>query len=214
MPHAMGSPVARAAALLQLCSIVVAHNGGPHGVMNVGVITVPQQQVVVVERLGKFHKMLPAGLHFCVPYPIDHLRMHDLKERPYHLEKTPGITRDNVDLIMDGVVYLRIVDAYRANYAISDPIEAMLILAQTTVCSYPSPNPHPSPSPTSNPNASPNPNPSPDPKQVRSKIGEMTLDQARGMRALGLQPGVCAGLQLGCVRLHPTKPPRADVQEP
>ena len=134
MSHAMGSPVARAAVLLQLCSIVVAHNGGPHGVMNVGVITVPQQQVVVVERLGKFHKMLPAGLHFCIPYPVDHLRMHDLKERPYHLAKTPGITRDNVDLIMDGVVYLRIVDAYRANYAISDPIEAMLILAQTTVC--------------------------------------------------------------------------------
>ena len=131
--------------LLQL-SVVVAHNGGPHGLMNVGVITVPQQQVVVVERLGKFHKMLPAGLHFCMPYPIDHMRMHDLRERPYHLEKTPGITRDNVDLIMDGVVYLRIVDAYRANYAISDPIEAMLILAQTT---------------------------------VRSKIGEMTLDQVR-----------------------------------
>jgi regulator of protease activity HflC (stomatin/prohibitin superfamily) len=103
-------------------------------VLNIGVITVPQQQVVVVERLGKFHKMLPAGLLFCMPYPIDHMRMHDLKERPYHLAKTPGITRDNVDLIMDGVVYLRIVDAYRANYAISDPIEAMLILAQTTVC--------------------------------------------------------------------------------
>ena len=199
MPHAMGSPMARAAALLQLCSVVVGHNGGPHGVMNIGMVTVPQQQVVVVERLGKFHKMLPAGLHFCFPYPIDHMRMHDLKERPYHLAKTPGITRDNVDLIMDGVVYLRIVDAYRANYAISDPIEAMLILAQTTVRSYPNPNPSPgpspspSPSPSSSPDPSPSPNPSPspspspsptlsltpDPKQVRSKIGEMTLDQAR-----------------------------------
>ena len=146
-PQAMGSlgsRLARSAALLQLCSIVVAHTGGPHGVMNIGVVTVPQQQVVVVERLGKFHRMLPAGLHLSFPFPIDTMRMHDLKERPYHLAKTPAITRDNVDLIMDGVVYLRITDAYRANYAIADPIEAMIILAQTT---------------------------------VRSKIGEMTLDQ-------------------------------------
>ena len=140
----LGSPVARSAALLQLCSIAVAHTGGPHGVMNIGVVTVPQQQVVVVERLGKFHRMLPAGLHFSFPFPIDTMRMHDLRERPYHLAKTPAITRDNVDLIMDGVVYLRITDAYRANYNIADPIEAMIILAQTT---------------------------------VRSKIGEMTLDQ-------------------------------------
>ena len=102
--------------LLQLCSIAVAHTGGPHGVMNIGVVTVPQQQVVVVERLGKFHRMLPAGLHFSFPFPIDTMRMHDLRERPYHLAKTPAITRDNVDLIMDGVVYLRITDAYRANY--------------------------------------------------------------------------------------------------
>eukprot|EP00320_Phaeocystis_rex_P020799 CAMPEP_0119073820 /NCGR_PEP_ID=MMETSP1178-20130426/69140_1 /TAXON_ID=33656 /ORGANISM="unid sp, Strain CCMP2000" /LENGTH=341 /DNA_ID=CAMNT_0007055937 /DNA_START=69 /DNA_END=1094 /DNA_ORIENTATION=+ len=136
---------ARAVVVLQLCGGVAAsHEGRSHGVMNIGVVTVPQQSMVVVERLGKFHRMLPAGLHFTMPYPIDHMRMHDLRERPYHLAKTPGITRDNVDLIMDGVVYLRIVDAYRANYAVSDPIEAMLILAQTT---------------------------------VRSKIGEMTLDQ-------------------------------------
>ena len=142
----MGSlgSLARAAALLQLCSIAVAHTGGPHGVMNIGVVTVPQQQVVVVERLGKFHRMLPPGMHFSFPFPIDTMRMHDLRERPYHLAKTPAITRDNVDLIMDGVVYLRITDAYRANYNIADPIEAMIILAQTT---------------------------------VRSKIGEMTLDQ-------------------------------------
>ena len=88
--------------------------------------------------------VLPPGLHFALPYPLETMRIHDLKERPYHLEKTPGITRDNVDLVIDGVVYLRIVDAYRANYAVADPIMAMLILAQTT---------------------------------VRSKIGEMTLDQ-------------------------------------
>lgn len=121
-----------------------AYDGVPHGIINMGVVTCPQQQVIVVERLGRFNRMLSPGLHFTMPYPVESLRLHDLRERPYHLEKTPAITRDNVDLVLDGVVYLRIVDVYKANYAVADPIEAMLILAQTT---------------------------------VRSKIGEMTLDE-------------------------------------
>lgn len=128
-----------------LLPLVLAYgDGGPRGVLNVGLVTCSQQEVMVVERLGKFSRMLPPGLHLCVPYPIESIRVHSLRERPYHLAKTPAITRDNVDLVLDGVVYLRIVDVYKANYAVADPIEAMLILAQTT---------------------------------VRSKIGEMTLDQ-------------------------------------
>jgi len=133
--------------MISLASLVVlasAYDGVPHGIINVGFVTCPQQQMIVVERLGKFNRMLSPGLHFTAPYPIEAMRLHDLRERPYHLEKTPAITRDNVDLVLDGVVYLRIVDVYKANYAVADPIEAMLILAQTT---------------------------------VRSKIGEMTLDE-------------------------------------
>ena len=128
-----------------LLPLVLAYgDGGPRGVLNFGLVTCSQQEVMVVERLGKFSRMLPPGLHLCAPYPIESIRVHSLRERPHHLAKTPAITRDNVDLVLDGVVYLRIVDVYKANYAVADPIEAMLILAQTT---------------------------------VRSKIGEMTLDQ-------------------------------------
>lgn len=130
--------------MLAFANVNLAYDGAPRSVLNVGVVTCPQQKVMVVERLGRFSRMLPPGLHFCMPYPINSLRVHDLRERPYHLAKTPAITRDNVDLVLDGVVYLRIVDVYKANYAVANPIEAMLILAQTT---------------------------------VRSKIGEMTLDQ-------------------------------------
>ena len=97
-----------------------------------------------MERFGRFSKMLEPGLHFLWPWPINSMKAVPLRERPYEVQRAPAITKDNVDLTIDAVVYLRIVDPYRAMYAIDDPITAMLILAQTT---------------------------------VRSRIGEMTLDQ-------------------------------------
>jgi len=118
---------------------------GARSVVNVGVIACPEQSVMVVERLGRYHRMLTPGLHFTMPWPLESMRQLELRERPYHVKRAPAITRDNVDLFLDGVVYLRIVDPFKANYAVADPIEAMLILAQTT---------------------------------VRSRIGEMTLDQS------------------------------------
>ena len=114
------------------------------GVFNMGIVTCPQQSCMVVERFGKFNRMLTAGLHFCAPWPFESLRKHELRERPYEVQRAPAITRDNVDLVLDAVVYLRVVDPYKANYAVDDPVTAMLILAQTT---------------------------------VRSRIGEMTLDE-------------------------------------
>ena len=127
-----------------LAAFLSSAAGSSSWVFNCGVTTCPQQSAVVVERFGKFHRMLGPGLHFSWPWPFESMRQHQLRERPFEVQRAPAITRDNVDLVLDAVVYLRIVDPYKANYAVDDPITAMLILAQTT---------------------------------VRSRIGEMTLDQ-------------------------------------
>ena len=89
------------------------------GVINCGVVTCSEQQVVVVERFGKFHRMLRPGLHFTWPWPLESMRAHELRERPYEVQRAPAITKDNVDLTIDAVVYLRVDDAYKANCAAS-----------------------------------------------------------------------------------------------
>ena len=94
---------------------------------------VPQQSAFVVERLGKYHKTLNAGFHILVPF-IDTVRYkHSLKETAIDIPEQICITRDNVQVGVDGVLYLKVLNAERASYGISDYQFALTQLAQTTL---------------------------------------------------------------------------------
>ncbi|MGE3151465.1 MAG: SPFH domain-containing protein [Nitrospiraceae bacterium] len=94
---------------------------------------VPQQSAFVVERLGKYHSTLNAGFHILVPF-IDTVRYkHSLKETAIDIPEQICITRDNVQVGVDGVLYLKVLNAERASYGISDYQFALTQLAQTTL---------------------------------------------------------------------------------
>lgn len=94
---------------------------------------VPQQEVWILERLGKFQASLQAGLHFVIPF-VDVIRYrHSLKEIVLDIPAQVCITRDNVSVGIDGVLFFRVVDPIKASYGISDYIQAVVQLAQTTL---------------------------------------------------------------------------------
>lgn len=98
-----------------------------------GIWIVPQQQCYVVERLGKFHAKLEAGLHFLIPF-IDSVRYrHELKEFVLDIPAQVCITRDNVSVSVDGVLFFRVVDPIKASYGSTDYIQGIIQLAQTTL---------------------------------------------------------------------------------
>jgi regulator of protease activity HflC (stomatin/prohibitin superfamily) len=94
---------------------------------------VPQQNAFVVERLGKFFKTLNPGFHILIPF-VDMIRYrHDLKERAVDIPEQVCITRDNVQVGVDGVLYLKVIDPKRASYGVSNYGFAISQLAQTTL---------------------------------------------------------------------------------
>ncbi|HYG68272.1 MAG TPA: stomatin-like protein, partial [Anaeromyxobacteraceae bacterium] len=96
-------------------------------------VVVPQQNAFVVERLGKFHNVLGAGFHVLWPF-FDVIRYrHTLKEQATDIPEQVCITRDNVQVAVDGVLYLKVLDAQRASYGIADYYYAISQLAQTTL---------------------------------------------------------------------------------
>lgn len=101
--------------------------------VNLGIVIVPQQKAFVVERFGRFTKILEPGLNFLVPLIDSVSYVHTLKEEAIMMTKQHAITRDNVTIEIDGVLYLRIVDPYKASYGVSDPLYAVTQLAQTTM---------------------------------------------------------------------------------
>lgn len=98
-----------------------------------GIKTVPQQQAWIVENLGKFDSKLEPGLNIIIPFIQRVAYKHSLKEMAVDVPEQAGITRDNVTLALDGVLYVRIVDPVAASYGVSDPIYAVQLLAQTTM---------------------------------------------------------------------------------
>jgi regulator of protease activity HflC (stomatin/prohibitin superfamily) len=100
---------------------------------HVGVVVVPQQIAWVVERLGKFHKTLEPGLHFLVPVVDRVSYAHSLKEESMPIPNQQAITKDNVTISIDGVLFLRVLDPYQASYGVHEPIQAVTQLAQTTM---------------------------------------------------------------------------------
>jgi regulator of protease activity HflC (stomatin/prohibitin superfamily) len=94
---------------------------------------VPQQSAFVVERLGQYHRTLNAGMHFVIPF-IESIRYrHSLKELVIDVPEQVCITKDNVQVKVDGVLFMRVMDASKASYGVSDNVGAVIQLAQTTL---------------------------------------------------------------------------------
>lgn len=94
---------------------------------------VPQNQAYIVERLGKYHSTLEAGFHILMPFIDKVAYRHSLKEFAIDVPAQQAITKDNVALGIDGVLYLRIMDPKGASYGVENLRFAITQLAQTTM---------------------------------------------------------------------------------
>ncbi len=98
-----------------------------------GVKFVPQQQVWIVERMGRYRASMQAGLNFLIPF-IDNISYrHSLKEEAVDIPSQTAITKDNVTLIIDGILYLKITDPKQASYGVGNARYAITQMAQTTM---------------------------------------------------------------------------------
>lgn len=96
-------------------------------------VVVPQQSAYVVERLGKYSSTLNAGFHILVPF-VDVIRYkHILKESAVDIPEQVCITRDNVQVHVDGILYMRVLNPERASYGINDYQFGLSQLAQTAL---------------------------------------------------------------------------------
>jgi regulator of protease activity HflC (stomatin/prohibitin superfamily) len=96
-------------------------------------IVVPQQSAFVVERLGRYRATLEAGFHVLIPF-LDAVRYrHSLKESAADIPEQVCITKDNVQVHVDGVLYMKVMNPERASYGVSDFLFAISQLAQTTL---------------------------------------------------------------------------------
>jgi len=96
-------------------------------------VVVPQQHAYVIERLGRFAGTLEAGFHVLLPF-IDVIRYrHLLKEQAMDIPEQVCITKDNVQVAVDGVLYLKVLNPERASYGVADYVWALMQLAQTTL---------------------------------------------------------------------------------
>jgi regulator of protease activity HflC (stomatin/prohibitin superfamily) len=96
-------------------------------------IVVPQQSAYVVERLGRYRATLEAGFHILIPF-LDAVRYkHSLKETAADIPEQVCITKDNVQVHVDGVLYMKVMNPERASYGVSDYGFAISQLAQTTL---------------------------------------------------------------------------------
>jgi regulator of protease activity HflC (stomatin/prohibitin superfamily) len=94
---------------------------------------VPQNRAYVVERFGKYHKTMVAGLNILVPFFDRVAYDRSLKEHAFDVPSQAAITKDNISLVVDGVLYLKVLDAYKASYGVDDYVYAVSQLAQTTM---------------------------------------------------------------------------------
>jgi regulator of protease activity HflC (stomatin/prohibitin superfamily) len=98
-----------------------------------GVRVVPQQSAYVVERLGKFHVALHAGVSYIIPFMDNIAYRHTLKEQTIDIPEQVCITRDNVQVGVDGVIFVQVFDPQMASYGISNYMNSIVQLSQTTM---------------------------------------------------------------------------------
>jgi regulator of protease activity HflC (stomatin/prohibitin superfamily) len=94
---------------------------------------VPQQSAYVVERLGKFYAVLQPGINFIIPFFDRIAYRHSLKEKAFDIPEQVCITNDNVQVQVDGVIFIQVIDPMKASYGVSNYIFAVTQLAQTTM---------------------------------------------------------------------------------
>lgn len=94
---------------------------------------VPQKTVFIIERLGKYHATFEAGFHILVPFVDRIAYKHSLKEMVIDVPAQACITKDNIQVEVDGILYMQIVDPIKASYGVNNYIFAATQLAQTTM---------------------------------------------------------------------------------
>lgn len=101
--------------------------------IKVSIKFVPQNRAFIIERFGKYTSTKEAGLNFIVPF-IDRVAAdRSLKEQAVDVPEQSAITKDNISLHVDGVLYFRVLDPYKATYGVDDYVFAVTQLAQTTM---------------------------------------------------------------------------------
>ena len=96
-------------------------------------IVVHMREAVVIQRLGKFRIVLPPGLHFIIPFFDRVAYRHETREQVIDIPSQSCITRDNIQVDVDGLVYLQVLDPKKASYGIENYRRASINLAQTTM---------------------------------------------------------------------------------
>ncbi len=96
-------------------------------------VVVPQQSAYVVENLGRYSRTIQAGFHILIPFIERIAYKHNLKEEAMDIPEQVCITRDNVQVGVDGVLYLQVLEASKASYGITNYRFAIIQLAQTTL---------------------------------------------------------------------------------
>jgi regulator of protease activity HflC (stomatin/prohibitin superfamily) len=94
---------------------------------------VPQKTVYIIERLGKYHATFEAGFHFLVPFVDRIAYRHSLKEMVIDVAAQTCITKDNIQVEVDGILYMQIMDPVKASYGVNNYVFASTQLAQTTM---------------------------------------------------------------------------------
>ncbi|MFB6099169.1 MAG: SPFH domain-containing protein [Salinibacter sp.] len=96
-------------------------------------IIVEMREKVIVERFGEYHDTLDPGFHFVIPFVDRVAYRHETREQVLDVPHQKCITKDNIEVKVDGIVYLKVMDAYKASYGINDYRLAAVNLAQTTM---------------------------------------------------------------------------------
>ena len=96
-------------------------------------VVIHARECGVKERLGKFHKVLEPGVHFLIPFFDKVAYKHDMREQVLDVPAQTCITKDNIQVSVDGVIYIKVMDAELASYGIEDFEIASVNLAQTTM---------------------------------------------------------------------------------
>ena len=97
------------------------------------ILIVPERENVVIERLGKFHNLLKPGIYFLIPFFDSVAYQQEVREQVIDIPSQSVITSDNIQVEVDGLLYLQVMDAKKASYGIGNYLAASINLAQTTM---------------------------------------------------------------------------------